>query len=283
MCEMFGMTARLPTNVRLSLDELAKHGGGTGPHQDGWGIAFYEENDALLIREAAPAVNSAWVGFLGTHQVQSALVVAHIRKATVGGRALCNTQPFVRELGGRAHVFSHNGKLAGIERDERFQPGRFRPIGDTDSEVAFCALLDRIERVSASLDDRLHVIAAFAAELRTLGPANFLYSDGNALFAHGHRRTQTDGAIRPPGLYFLCRTCSESANAPSIAGVSMSLVERQEVALLASVPLTNEPWCALAEGEVVVLREGRVVARCAALAADVAESESFARNALPSR
>lgn len=266
MCEMFGMTARVPTTVRLSLDELAKHGGETGSHRDGWGIAFYEANDALVIREAEGAAQSAWVAFLRVHEIRSTNVLAHIRKATVGVRALRNTQPFVRELAGRAHVFSHNGKLLGIHGDPRFQPRRFRPIGDTDSELAFCTLLDRVEELSAgplvrSLDDRLDAIAAFAAELRTLGPANFLYSDGDALFAHGHRRTQNDGAIRPPGLHLLCRTCSETTQAPNIAGVWLSSVERQEVALVASVPLTTEAWRALEEGEVVVLRDGRVVGR----------------------
>lgn len=33
----------------------------------------------------------------------------------------------------------------------------------------------------------------------------------------------------------------------------------QQVALVASVPLTAEAWRPLAEGEVIVLREGRVI------------------------
>ncbi|MCC6525450.1 MAG: class II glutamine amidotransferase, partial [Polyangiaceae bacterium] len=37
--------------------------------------------------------------------------------------------------------------------------------------------------------------------------------------------------------------------------------ERQEVALLASVPLSGEAWQPLREGELVVLRAGRVVHR----------------------
>jgi hypothetical protein len=34
---------------------------------------------------------------------------------------------------------------------------------------------------------------------------------------------------------------------------------RQQVALLASVPLTGEAWRPLAEGEVVIVRDGRLV------------------------
>ena len=34
------------------------------------------------------------------------------------------------------------------------------------------------------LAERLHAAAEFAARLRGFGPANFLYTDGDALFAH---------------------------------------------------------------------------------------------------
>jgi glutamine amidotransferase len=173
-------------------------------------------------------------------------VLAHIRRATQGERHLRNSQPFGRELGGRMHLFAHNGMLPGVEA--RFATRRFRRIGDTDSEHAFCALLERLAPLwdagAPSLDARRAVIADFARELRALGPANFIYSDGDAVFAHAHRRRTDTGEIRPPGLHVLCRHCAGE----------------QDVALVASVPLTGEAWRALDEGEVVVLRGGRVVA-----------------------
>ncbi len=46
-----------------------------------------------------------------------------------------------------------------------------------------------------------------------------------------------------------------------LTGISIAPEARQEVALLASVPLSPERWEPLVEGEVVVLREGRVVRR----------------------
>lgn len=274
MCELFGMSARFPTTVHLSLDELAQHGGVTAQHADGWGIAFYEERDALVVREAERAAGSACVELLKRHGIQSPLVVAHLRKATQGGRALRNTQPFARELAGRMHVFAHNGMVGAIASDERFAAQRFAPIGETDSEIAFCALLERLatlwsDRKVPELGARRALVAAFARQLATLGPANFVYTDGDALFAHGHRRTQADGGVRPPGLYVLCRTCARSADAPALAGVTLTAGDRQEagespddpqeVALVASVPLTSEGWRALDEGELVVLRAGRVV------------------------
>jgi len=264
MCELFAMSARFPTTVRLSFDELSRHGGGTGPHRDGWGVGFWHDGDALVIREPNAAHASRWVQFLQEQQPLTSIAIAHIRKATQGPRSLRNTQPFTRELGGRVHLFAHNGMLRGIESHARFQTERFRPIGDTDSEQAFCALLERVAslwgRELPSMEDRLHEVRAFAAELRPLGPANFLYTDGDVIFAHGDRRKQESGEFTAPGLHVLCRSCSKSSEAAApLAGVSIEPEEHQEVALVSSVPLSNEPWRPLAEGEIVVLREGRIV------------------------
>jgi glutamine amidotransferase len=54
MCELFAMSSRWPTTVRLAPDEFAKHSGGTGPHKDGWGVAWYVEGDVQLVRESRP-------------------------------------------------------------------------------------------------------------------------------------------------------------------------------------------------------------------------------------
>ena len=56
----------------------------------------------------------------------------------------------------------------------------------------------------------------------------------------------------------LCRSCAGSSDGAPLAGISLGSAGRQEIALLASVPLSNERWEPLREGEVVVLRDGRV-------------------------
>lgn len=251
MCELLAMSARFPTTLHRSLAELARHGGDTGPHRDGWGVAFVQERDAFVLREPAAASRSAWLAFLQEQDLRGDTIIAHVRRATQGGLLLRNSQPFARELGGRVHLFVHNGMLPEIEDDRRFASGRFRRIGDTDSEHAFCGLLDRLARIweveVPPLDARLAAIADYARDLRDLGPANFIYSDGDAIFAHAHRRKADDGEIRPPGLHVLCRHCA-------------AVDDGVDVALIASVPLSAEPWRPLAEGEVVVVRGGRVVA-----------------------
>jgi glutamine amidotransferase len=249
VCELLAMSARFPTNLHRSMGELARHGGETGPHRDGWGIGFVQDRDAFVLREPAAASRSPWLAFLQDHDLRSEIAIAHVRRATQGAVLLRNSQPFARELGGRVHLFAHNGMLPGIEHDARFATRRFRRVGDTDSEHAFCALLERLAPLwddLSPLDARRAVIASFARDLRELGPANFLYTDGEVVFAHGDRRRTDDGAIRPPGLHLLCRHCA-------------AIDDGVDAALVASVPLSPEPWRPLEEGELVVLRAGRVV------------------------
>lgn len=57
------------------------------------------------------------------------LGISHIRRATLGAVAFSNTQPFVRELAWRIHVFAHNGHLPGIARPQDLAFDRYHPFG----------------------------------------------------------------------------------------------------------------------------------------------------------
>jgi glutamine amidotransferase len=64
MCELLMMSSSVPAAVNVELGVLARHGGGEGPDRDGWGIAYYQDRDVRLIRDAAPAYGSPWIGFV---------------------------------------------------------------------------------------------------------------------------------------------------------------------------------------------------------------------------
>jgi predicted glutamine amidotransferase len=267
MCELFAMSSRNPTVVDFTLERLAERSGLEGPNKDGWGLAYYDHGDVLLLREPTPASQSELVRFMEQKGPPSRFVISHIRHATQGGIALRNTQPFQRELGGHVHVFAHNGTLKDIETRCSIRDYRYHRIGETDSEYAFCCLLQRMaslwDQANGGIPDpdrRLAVVAEFAAWLRPMGPANFLYSDGDTLFAHAHRRTQKNGRIMPPGLHVLRRQCNERPPDLSASGIGLPPMP-QEITLLASVPLTGEPWEPLGEGEVVALRDGEIISR----------------------
>lgn len=269
MCELFAFSGAQPAQLEFELREFARHSDDKR-HAQGWGVAHYVDGDVRLLKEPVAASGSACADFLDHHPLLSPLVLSHIRRATQGATAMRNCQPFVRELGGAMHVFAHNGDLDRGALARRFSGDGFRPVGETDSELAFCVLLDGLrplwrDAAPPPLAARARVVAAFAEAMRALGPANFVYADGDALFAHGHRRTQADRGIRPPGLHLLCRACGDPQAALDVQGVRIvppahAAAAADPQTLVASVPLTaDSAWRPLAEGEVIVVRDGSVV------------------------
>lgn len=272
MCELFAVSSARAARVRLRFVEFAAHGApleadGVAGNPDGWGAAYFDGVDAHVLREPVPAVRSAFARVLEDHDFHSPLVLAHVRRASRGPVALANTQPFVRELGGRVHVFAHNGDLPDVQRDWPLpeSPGALsaQPIGQTDSEHAFCHLLRSLEPLwlqAGGVPDaqaRLRAVEEFARRMRSLGPANFLYSDGDVLFAHADRRHQADGSVREPGLHLWLRGQAH-AHRHEAAGLQVhgSHEQAHSMAMLASVPLGRGDWQVLPRGTVVGLRQG---------------------------
>jgi glutamine amidotransferase len=244
--------------------ELARHGGLTADNTDGWGLAYLEEGDARVFRDIDAAAESPYLRFVAAREFRSEIVISHIRRATQGEVALRNTQPFARELGGRIHLFAHNGDLHGLDEQPDLRLARHLPIGETDSEQAFCVLLGRLSHLWSKpgmvpdLEERARIFTDFAQEIRCLGPANLAYTDGDAVFLHAHRRKHpSDGVVRPPGMHLLCRSSKAGDSGAQIPGLTVAAT--QHAVLAASVPLTDEVWVPLDEGEVVVLRRGLVV------------------------
>ena len=145
---------------------------------------FFEGAGVRLMVDAQSARHSPVAEMVRRYPIKSDNIIAHIRKATQGQIALANTHPFVRELWGRYWVFAHNGDLKG------FAPrlhGAFRPVGETDSERAFCWLMQELAKAHATVPS----VAELTATLRELAPVpaahgtfNFMLSNGQALWAH---------------------------------------------------------------------------------------------------
>ena len=152
MCELLGMSANVPTDIRFSFTGLMQRGGRTGPHRDGWGIAFYEQRGARLFHDPCPSCESEVARLVQQHSIKSRIVISHIRRANRGRVCLENTHPFTRELWGRSWVFAHNGDL------KDFHPpldAHHQPAGSTDSAACFMGLTAWPEVSSASSAGRL--------------------------------------------------------------------------------------------------------------------------------
>jgi glutamine amidotransferase len=245
------MECNVPTDIIFSFTGLRQRGGRTGPHADGWGLAFYEGRAARTFLEPAPAAESALACFLAQNPIKTLLAVGHVRRRTRGHVMLANTHPFVRELWGRHWVYAHNGTLPRVRR-RKF--GRFRPIGTTDSEHAFCYLLEALRAGFSDYPKRVtdlwKAVAEVGGDLGADGTFNFLLGDGRHLFARCATRLCYIIRKAPFGL---------AALADDDVRIDFSAVTtpRDRVAVVATTPLTtNEAWAQGRPGELWVFDGG---------------------------
>jgi predicted glutamine amidotransferase len=255
MCQLFGMSSRMPASVRFSLESFVRRGGDTGDHADGWGIAFFEDNACRVFTDDVPSIVSPVAERMQQQPIKSRSVIAHVRKATRGPVALANCHPFKRELWGREWALAHNGTLA------QFQPeldGGYSPSGETDSELAFCLMLQQLRErfgcVAPSLRALHEKIQALSDEIAQHGPFNYLLSEGEHLFAYCStalsvvQRTAPFGEIR----------MADSDRAIDLAHYNQP---DDRMTLVATQPLTqNENWQVLAEGDLKLFTAGQEVA-----------------------
>ncbi len=250
MCQLLGMNCNTPTDATFSFTGFSRRGGQTDHHGDGWGIAFFEGRGVRLFIDRESACDSPVAALIAHYPIKSRNVISHIRKATHGTVALENSHPFVRELWGRYWVFAHNGDL------KDFAPrlhASFQPVGDTDSERAFCWLMQELAKSHAdvpSVPELTLTLRELVPQISPHGTFNFLLSNGEALWAHATTK-----------LYYLVRQHPFATATLSDEDLSVNFAEQagpqDRVAVVVTAPLTtNEVWTALASGELKVFVDG---------------------------
>ncbi|MBO9680661.1 MAG: class II glutamine amidotransferase [Acidovorax sp.] len=250
MCQLLGMNCNTPTDVRFSFTGFAQRGGATGDHTDGWGIAFFEDRGLRHFVDHERAVDSPVAELIRRYPIKSRNVIAHIRKATQGQVSLENCHPFVRELWGRYWVFAHNGDL------KDFRPrlhAHFHPVGNTDSEHAFCWIMQELSKSHAGIptvDELTITLRELAARIAPHGTFNFLLSNGQALWAHASTN-----------LYYIERrhpfTVAQLADEDVRIDFAAETTPNDRVALIVTAPLTrDEQWTQFRSGELKVFVDG---------------------------
>ncbi|KLV06440.1 glutamine amidotransferase [Photobacterium aquae] len=253
MCELLGMSANVPTDICFSFTGLMQRGGNTGPHRDGWGITFYEGKGFRTFKDPNPSSQSRIAELVQEYPIKSRAVVSHIRQANRGGVSLENTHPFTRELWGQYWTFAHNGQLTGYES---LETGRFKPVGDTDSELAFCWLLNQVEGRFPEPPEELDVVFDWVAKccdtLRSLGVYNMLLSNGEYVLTYCTNN-----------LHWITRRAPFGK--ASLIDEDVTIDFQQEttpndvVTVVATQPLTNdECWHKMLPGEFSVFHLGEL-------------------------
>ena len=255
MCQLFALSCNVPSAVTFSFTGLSARGGHTGEHADGYGLAFHDDKVCRHFIDEGRASDSALADFLRRHPIRARMVLAHIRKATQGTVQLANCHPFVREWQGRHWSFCHNGDLKGF--DPRLT-GSYLPVGDTDSERAFCWMLQELRKRfrgnrAPGWQQLAPVIAELAERIALHGRFNFLLSDGEALYAHASTRLHWLQREHPFGTAHL-------VDHDIALDLSVANGPNDRMVLLATEPLTrNEAWVPFAAGECRVFVAGEPV------------------------
>ncbi|MET0332982.1 MAG: class II glutamine amidotransferase [Rhizobacter sp.] len=250
MCQLLGMNANTRTDLMFSFTGFSRR---AEEHKDGFGIAFFEDAGVRLFVDAQSAALSPVAEMVRRYPIHSANVIAHIRKATQGQVNLQNTHPFQRELWGRYWAFAHNGDL------KNFAPtlhGAFRPVGDTDSERAFCWLMQELAKAHAgvpTIAELTHTLKELAPRIAAHGTFNFMLSNGQALWAHCSTN-----------LHYLVRqhpfTSAHLQDEDMSVDFARVTTPNDRVAVVVTQPLTaNESWLPFSPGELKVFVDGEPV------------------------
>lgn len=206
MCRLFGFRSSVPSRAHRSLvaasNALAEQ---AAEHPHGWGIGWFVGEDAYLIKSES-AAHSSESFRRAADTLASNVLIAHVRRATVGSVNPLNVHPF---RSGR-WIFAHNGTIHGFEQLRRGLHADLPPalqarlLGTTDTETLFFWLLARLAevgvcwdgrggveptRVGEALADAVAELGLRAAQAGAEAPiVNFLLTNGDLFVAHRRGR-----------------------------------------------------------------------------------------------
>lgn len=254
MCQLLAITSRFPISPFPSLSGFFQRAGNTAAHTDGWGVAMYRNNELEIRSHASAAASCSHASNLLAESPQSTTFVCHIRKATHGSVCLENTHPFARDLWNGTWVFSHNGDLSDFHPELN---DSFRPVGTTDSEVAFCWILQQLSFQFGDqmppLDELVSFLALLSRYVSLHGTFNYVLANGPLLIVHCSTELYWTERRFPYGVVELLDTGLK---------VDLNRLNQSDGAMtvLATHPLTRgEVWCPMGRGELRVYKDGELL------------------------
>jgi glutamine amidotransferase len=254
MCELLGRCFNTEASFHLAFSALKA---GAIENPDGWGVAWYDEYGTQILKEPRPALRSRLAeNFQKNIGARSRIFVSHIRRATVGSVGYINTHPFYRRFDKKTWVFAHNGTIDSIKLS--IPSSKFRPIGETDSELIFCSLLSWLSHHNIQLVDGngFTLLHEKLRETNRLGKLNLIFSDGKHLFVYHDR----SGYV---GLHFLLRQAPHKVIKLRGQYLRINLAEVRNPEdrgyIVASKPLSDENWSRVKPGQLLVFSEGNSI------------------------
>lgn len=205
MCELFGVSSPEKIDIKDLLLEFFSH---SIRHPDGWGMAFFEDNDVALEKQPLDSRKSQYLKSRMKAISKADNMIAHIRLATKGSVEYENTHPFVKkDRFGRSWTLAHNGT---IFDSELLDPMFYEQAGQTDSERILLYIIKTIneEITDPDAEARFRILDRIICEITPGNKVNLLVYDGELLYAHTnyldslHQRKEGEGTLfstRPLG------------------------------------------------------------------------------------
>lgn len=255
MCELLGLSFNKPVDIQISFTGFRERG---RIHRDGWGLGSYDaDGKAHIVKEAAEAAWSERSKALASDlSNRSEIYIGHVRMMSRGERLMENTHPFQRDLNGKDHLFAHNGTLTGYHS---YLPLKsFFPQGETDSEWAFCYLMDQLNRenLNFSKAESYEQLLDIFRHINATGKFNCLFSDGERLFAY----------VDQKGYNGLCFTHRQppfhrARLLDSDWEVDLGYIKDpgEHGYVIATQKLTDEEWEKMRPGELIVFEKGKMI------------------------
>lgn len=259
MCQLLAMNSKKTANINFSFTGFRLRGGVTDDHTDGFGIAYFEPTGLRLYCDDRAAMDSPVADMVSGLTIKATNTIVHIRKSD--DSLLCNAHPFTREIWGESWVFSHNGKMTIQEAtySDPIKQGTSRyycPVGDTDSEFAFCYLLNQLkDRFEHKPDDK--TLFDFLKEqcrlLAGYGIFNCLLSNGDWMLSYANTI-----------LFHITRQSPFGSATLIDTDVMIDFAKVNDnddvITILATTPLTSdEDWQQLAVNECVIFENGEII------------------------
>lgn len=182
MCRLFAALSSPPRSLE---DDLLYFRHLSVVHCDGWGIAWYQRDQPVVLKSRHIALYDP-LYLKAARRARSDIVVAHLRKMTRGNAREVNAHPFAY----RNYVFAHNGS---ISKDLKYAlKGRYANTkGDTDSELFLRYLIQHIEDKRRPLWGMRKAFRKIDRMVKrgeiSVSTLNFTMTDGERLYAFKKR------------------------------------------------------------------------------------------------
>ncbi|MEM3569123.1 MAG: class II glutamine amidotransferase [Candidatus Jordarchaeales archaeon] len=271
MCDILAMCFSKPVTASFSLRGFKMKG---KFNYHGWGVAWYQDGAAQIVKEPVTALRSRlFDNLLKNMEARSEIFIAHVRRASdvkLAPPSIVNTHPFLRELKGKTYVFAHNGSLKQdvkrMEFKRKFPLSNIKPLGETGSEYIFCHLLACIEKEVEVWDEAgFSWLADKLAEINEYIFLNCAMSDGDHLFLYHDAEAYNGMALtlrRAPFPVIRLMDDEEEVILQEEKGRDLQGVVATTLSLRYSdtpVYLTNEKWTHVEPGKLLVFRKGREI------------------------